>query len=83
MKSLDPLDQMLTPSEAAQWLRMSERNFLRKGRSESIPVFKLGHSQVRAHPRTIIAKLAHDAGVEPEVIRSGLMLPQKPALANG
>lgn len=64
------LDKMLTPKEAAKWLRMSESDFKKKGRAGVIPVFKIGRRQVLAHPRTIIAKLATDAGVKRDVIKA-------------
>ena len=68
------LDAMLETPEAAQWLAMSERELLSKckGRHAAIPGFWLNRRVVRFHPRTILAKLAADAGVKPEVIAASM-----------
>ena len=73
--ALDPLDRMLKPAEAAQWLRMSKDDYLRKTRAGVIKTFHFGHKQVLAHPRTIIACKAAEAGVKPEVIAAMFTLP--------
>jgi hypothetical protein len=39
-----------------------------QGRRPQIPAFRLNRQMVRFHPRTIISKLADDAGVKFEVI---------------
>lgn len=70
------LDEMLTLEQAAQWLGMNPRVLAQKsrGRKPIIPAFRLGHRLVRFHRRTVIAKLAADAGVSPEVIQKGMGL---------
>ena len=64
------LNDMLETPEAAKWLKMSERELLAKaqGRRATIPGFWLNSRLVRFNPRIIIAKLAAEAGVAPEVI---------------
>jgi hypothetical protein len=48
-----------------------------KGRRPAIPVFRLGKI-FKYHPRTIIAKLAQDAGVNPELIAASFGFPPAP-----
>ena len=64
------LDDMLTTPQAALWLNMTERELLAKtkGRKPAIPGFWINRRVVRFHPRTIIAKMARDAGVDPETV---------------
>lgn len=64
------LDAMLTADEAAAWMQISKRELLSKcqGRRAPIPAFRSSAKMVRFHPRTIISKLANDAGVKFEVI---------------
>ena len=71
------LDQMLDISGACVWLKMGRRQLLAKcvGRKPIIPVFRLSERSMRFHPRTIIAKLAADAGVSPEIIAASLNMP--------
>ncbi len=71
-----PLDGMLTPQEAAAWLRMGVETLLEKsrGRRAEIPAFRPGHKTVLFHPRTIITKLALDAGVDPRVMAASLRM---------
>ena len=73
------LDDMLKAPEAAKWLQMSTRELLAKaqGRRAAIPGFWLNDRVVRFHPRTIIARLAADSGVDPEVIAASLNLKEK------
>lgn len=70
LAAIDFLDRMLTVDEAAEWLRMSVPGLRLKcrGRKPAIPVFRLNARVWLFHPRTILAKLAADAGVEPEVL---------------
>jgi hypothetical protein len=62
------LDEMLTPARAAKWLGISQRNLGEKNRKGVIPAIRLGHKTIRYHPRTVITKLALDAGTSPKVI---------------
>jgi len=64
------LDDMLTREQAAAWLHMTVRDLAAKsaGLKPKIPVFKLGHKTVLYHPRTVIAKMANDAGVPAHLI---------------
>ena len=64
------LDDMLEPQAAAAWLKMSRSDLMKKIRAGIIPAFRLGHKTLRVHPRTIIAKLAMDAGVNREAIEA-------------
>lgn len=68
---------MLRTDEAAKWLSMRPRDLLArsKGRNPKIPGFWINRKVVRFHPRTIIAKLAADAGVAPEVIAASFARP--------
>jgi hypothetical protein len=75
MTTLDPLDQMMKSEEAAEWLRMKLRDYIKKCRTGVIPAFRVGERQMLCHPRTVIAKLADDAEVKPEVIAASLTLP--------
>ena len=62
---------MLKTEDAAKWLRMKPGELLEKsrgGKRAVIPAFWLNQRVVRYNPRTIIAKLAADAGVSSEVI---------------
>ena len=70
------LDDMLETPAAAKWLGLSVRELLTKskGRKAKIPAMWLNRRVVRYHPRTIIAKLAVDAGVSPEVIAASLRM---------
>lgn len=73
------LDDLLTAEECAGWLRLRKREILEKskGRNPAIPGFWINQRVVRFHPRTILAKMAHDAGVSPEVIAASLALTQR------
>lgn len=68
------LDQMMETSEAAKWLRMKPRQLLAaaKGPDAKIPGFWINERVVRFHPRTIIARLARDAGLPFEVVAAML-----------
>ena len=61
---------MLHLDEAAKWLGMKSVELSTRSRSPggSIPAFRINGKTVRYHPRTIIAKLAHDSGVPLEAI---------------
>jgi len=57
--------------------RVTTRELLKKskgGKRATIPGFWINERVVRFNPRTIIAKLADDAGVKPEVISAMLNL---------
>ena len=75
------LDAMLTLEEAAPWLRLKPRELSAKSRGckPAIPAFRLNQRVIRFHPRTIIAKLAHDAGVPLAVISASFSLLQETA----
>lgn len=64
------LDDMLTQEEAAAWLKMPLRALALKsrGRKPMIPAFRVGDRSPRYHPRTILAKLAKDAGVPMDLL---------------
>jgi len=70
MTKAPELDAMLNSEQCAKWLGLSEQRFLKKtrGRKAKIPAFPLNGRVIRFHPRTIIAKLATDAGVPMPVI---------------
>lgn len=76
------LDDLLTPGEAARWLGLSEQRLMLKtrGRNAPIPAFRVNQKVVRFHPRTILAKLARDAGVPFDVIAAsyGMIIPKQP-----
>lgn len=65
---------MLEPDAAAKWLRLTKRDLLEKARLEIIPKFSIGVKTLRFHPRTIIAKLASDAGVTPQIIAASFSI---------
>jgi hypothetical protein len=69
---------MMETSEAAKWLKINPHQLLNdsKGKDAKIPGFWLSERIIRFHPRTIIAKLAHDAGLPPEVIAAMFGLKQ-------
>jgi hypothetical protein len=64
------LDEMLSLTEAAEWLGLHRRILLKKikGRRPIIPAFKLSRREYRFNPRAIIVRLAIDAGVPREEI---------------
>jgi len=73
------LDKFLNSKEAAEWLGISQLVLVNKkikGRNPEIPAFSLGNKSYRYHPRTIIAKLAKDAGVPFDVIAASLNKPK-------
>jgi hypothetical protein len=70
------LDDMLDPDSAAKWLKLSKRDFLEKARIGKIPTFSIGAKTLRFHPRTIIAKLASDAGVSFQIIAASFSNPK-------
>lgn len=73
------LDVMLTLDEASEWLRMNSDNLAARsqGHKPKIPGFWFNERVVRFNPRTVIAKLAADAGVEPAVIAAMFSISQK------
>ena len=62
--------RMLKLEQAAKWMQMNTDDFAArsKGRKPKIPSAWFNQRVPRFNPLTIIAKLAADAGVEPEVI---------------
>lgn len=64
------LDDLLTIEQAAQWLKLTPERLMAKtkGRTPQVPAFKINQRVIRFHPRTILAKLARDAGVSTETI---------------
>jgi hypothetical protein len=75
------LDDFLSVEECSAWLGISVKTLLKKskGRAPVIPAFRVGHKTLRYHPRTIIAKLAKDSGVHPDVISASFGLMQRPS----
>lgn len=76
------LDGMLTRTQAAQWLQMSERELAAKslGLRPKVPAFRVGSQRtIRYHPRTILAKFAKDAGLPLEVVAAsfGMAIKEK------
>ena len=79
------LDKFLTSREAAEWLGITQPVLVNKkikGRNPEIPAFPIGHKSYRYHPRTIIAKLAKDAGVPFDVIAASLNKPKDESQQN-
>ena len=70
------LDDLLTLDECAKWFGINKRDLAAKskGRRPVIPGFWVNRKVVRFHPRTILAKLAGDSGVSPEVITAAFNL---------
>ena len=69
------LDKFLNSREAAEWLGITQPVLVNKkikGRNPEIPAFCIGNKSYRYHPRTIITKLAKDAGVPFDVIVASL-----------
>lgn len=59
------LDDLLTPDDAATWLKFKRKRELlekSKGRNPKIFPFRLSRKAVVYHPRTVLAKLARDNG---------------------
>ena len=53
--TIDFMDRMLTPEQAADWLQMPEGELWKKIRTEKIAHAKFGHKTARLNPRTVIA----------------------------
>jgi hypothetical protein len=68
------LDKLLTLRECAEWLGLERHALSRRssGKRAPIPAIRLSKRCVRFHPRTVLVKLAHDAGVPVEVIAASL-----------
>ena len=49
------LDAMLTPEEAAEWLKIPERKLREMVAVNKIPAVRLSRETLRFHPRTIVA----------------------------
>jgi hypothetical protein len=60
------LDEMMTREQCASWLGV-EPEWLKRNTDKIVP-FKPGHKTVMYHPRTILAKLAFEAGVPLQII---------------
>lgn len=62
----------LTLEEAAQWLRVTKRKLaaMSKGRGARIPAVWLNQKTGLFHPATIIAKLADERMLKPNVIKA-------------
>jgi hypothetical protein len=76
------LNDMLKLEEASAWLKMNKKDLAirSKGRKPKIPAFWFNERVVRFNPRTVIAKLAADAGVDPAVIQAMLAIEEKESL---
>jgi hypothetical protein len=64
------LDEILSREQCAAWLGVAVRYLAEDAMSGApkIPAFKPSHKVVRYHPRTILAKMAFDAGVPLQII---------------
>lgn len=73
------LDDLLTVDEAAKWLHLSPREVLAKskGRCATIRGYWINRRVVRFHPRVVLAEMAAQAGVKPEVIAASFNLSVK------
>jgi hypothetical protein len=60
------LDEMLDRELCASWLGL-EVGWMARNTDKIIP-FKPGHKTVKYHPRTVLAKMAFDAGVPLQLI---------------
>jgi hypothetical protein len=60
------LDEMLTPDQCAAWLGVTRRWLIEN--ADKVVPFRPGHKTTFYHPRTILAKLAFDAGVPLQII---------------
>ncbi|MDD5141516.1 MAG: helix-turn-helix domain-containing protein [Verrucomicrobiales bacterium] len=49
------LDALLTPADAAHWLKMAERTLLDNVRRKKIPCVRINNRVLRFHPRSILA----------------------------
>jgi hypothetical protein len=78
MKTTIQLDAMLTKEQAAEWLQIPLWQLMKKHQAGIIPGFKVGNKIIRWHPRSVIAKLARNAGNSPQNIAAmfGLELRQ-------
>ena len=70
------LDDLLTLEECSAWFRLNKRDLAVKSRGKrpAVPGFWLNCKVVRFHPRTILAKLAHESGVPVEVIAASFQI---------
>jgi hypothetical protein len=68
------LDALLSLDDAATWLGISAQRLRAKtiGRRPPVPAFRLNRRVMVFHPRTILAKMAADAGVSAEVIAASM-----------
>ncbi|HZV36108.1 MAG TPA: hypothetical protein VFB72_16145 [Verrucomicrobiae bacterium] len=73
------LDSMLTLEQCAGWLQMKPRDLQEKSREPrpKIPAFRPGPKVVRFHPRTILAKMARDAGIPMDLIAASYGIRQE------
>jgi hypothetical protein len=60
------LDEMLDREQCAAWLGVTERWLIEN--ADKIVPFRPSHKSVFYHPRTILAKMAFDAGVPLQII---------------
>lgn len=54
--NLQSIDDLLSPEEAAAWMRMPETTFSTKVRKGEIPKRRYGHKTFRFWPREILEK---------------------------
>jgi len=52
------LDALLTLSECAAWMRISERELSLKARIGQVPAIRISAKILRFHPRTILDRFA-------------------------
>ncbi|MGN6556302.1 MAG: hypothetical protein ACTHLW_21535 [Verrucomicrobiota bacterium] len=71
---------MLDRDDCAAWLKVKRRYLDDDAMLDTpkIPVFRPSPKVVRYHPRTILAKLAKDAGVSFEVIAASYGVNEQP-----
>ena len=72
------LDALLIREDAAAWMGLTPRGLtkLSQGPRPAIPAFRINSAVVRFHPRTILAKMARDAGVPMETVAASYGITQ-------
>ena len=76
------LDELLTPEQCIAWMKQTglkePRRWLQENAGTIVP-FRPSHKVTLYHPRTILAKMAFDAGVPLQIIAAsyGVVEPAK------